>query len=147
MPYEYLDHQADLGIRGMGKTPEEALSEGAQAMLAAMADLETVDCTQQWTQHCTAPDIASLFVEWLNELLYQREVHQALFASARVLWLSQVVELGHNESSWTLEGLACGEPLDTSRHAVHTEVKAATYSGLDYRQEGDQYIVQCVVDL
>jgi SHS2 domain-containing protein len=30
---------------------------------------------------------------------------------------------------------------------VYTEIKAATYSGLDYRREGDRYVVQCVVDL
>jgi SHS2 domain-containing protein len=141
MPYEYLDHQADLGIRGIGGTPEEALSQGAQAMLAAMADVEKVGCEQEWVQRCTAPDIPSLFVEWLNELLYQREVHDFLFASARV------TRLERSEQGWFLEGVACGEPLDESRHQVYTEIKAATYSGLDYRREGDRYVVQCVVDL
>ena len=141
MPYEYLDHQADLGIRGIGETPQEALSEGAMAMLAAMADLAGIKCTRQWTQHCTAPDIASLFVEWLNELLYQREVNAALFASAHVSRLEQTGQ------GWILEGVAWGEALDPKRHEIHTEVKAATYSGLDYRQDQDRFIVQCVVDL
>lgn len=141
MPYEYLDHQADLGIRGIGKSAEEAFSEGAQAMLAAMADLNGVRPELGWTLHCTAPDLASLFVEWLNELLYQREVHGALFASA------QVIELKQTPEGWVLTGIAHGEPIDRARHDIHTEVKAATYSGLDYRQEGSRYIVQCVVDL
>ncbi len=141
MPYEYLDHQADLGIRGIGKTPQEAFSEGAQAMLAAMADLTSIKCEQQWTQRCTAPDMASLFVEWLNELLYQREIYGALFARAHVSRLEQ------SEREWILEGTACGETLDSQRHIIHTEVKAATYSGLDYRQEKGRYVVQCVIDL
>lgn len=141
MPYEYLDHQADLGIRGIGTTPQEAFNEGALAMLAAMADLATIKCERQWTQHCTAPDIASLFVEWLNELLYQREVYGALFAWAQV---SRLEQTGHE---WILEGTACGEMLDLRRHTIYTEVKAATYSGLIYRQEQDCYMVQCVVDL
>jgi tRNA nucleotidyltransferase (CCA-adding enzyme) len=92
-------------------------------------------------QQCTAPDIPSLFVEWLNELLYQREVNHVLFASARVLHMGQV------KGNWMLEGLAKGEPLDLARHEIYTEVKAATYSGLDYRKEGDLWIVQCVIDL
>lgn len=141
MPYQYLDHQADLGIRGIGATPEEAFSEGARGMLAAMADLETIRPEREWAIRCTAPDLASLFVEWLNELLYQREVHGALFASA------QVIELRETAEGWELEGIARGEPLDHSRHAIHTEVKAATYSGLDYRQDGERYVVQCIVDL
>jgi SHS2 domain-containing protein len=141
MPYEYLDHQADLGIRGIGMTPQEALSEGAQAMLAAMANTETVQRKQQFKQHCSAPDIPSLFVEWLNELLYQREVNDALFASARVVRLEQ------RACVWHLEGIAEGEPLDRDRHEVHTEVKAATYAGLAYRIQDNRHIVQCVVDL
>lgn len=141
MPYEYLEHQADLGIRGIGASVAEAFSEGARGMLAAMADLDGVRPEREWTLHCTAPDLASLFVEWLNELLYQREIHSTLWASA------QVIELEQTPAGWALTGVACGEPLDHARHDIHTEVKAATYSGLDYRQEGDRHIVQCVVDL
>jgi SHS2 domain-containing protein len=141
MPYEYLDHQADLGIRGIGATPEEALSEGAQAMLAAIADVHAVQEQQQFVQHCSAPDIPSLFVEWLNELLYQREVNGVLFASARVVRLTQ------DKLGWHLEAVAKGEGLDPDRHEIYTEVKAATYSGLAYHSQGSQHIVQCVVDL
>lgn len=141
MPYEYLDHQADLGIRGIGSTPEEALSEGAQAMLSAMADTAAIEPRQQFVQHCTAPDVPSLFVEWLNELLYQREIHHVLLASARVVKLEQDPE------GWKLEGVAAGEPLDRARHEIYTEVKAATYAGLDYRTAGSDYIIQCVVDV
>ncbi len=143
MPYEYLDHQADLGIRGMGETPQEALSAGAQAMLAAIANLDTVRCTQTWTQRCTAPDIGALFVEWLNELLYQREIHGALFVSA------QVIDLEQRADGWVLTGTVCGEPLALDRHEIYTEVKAATYSGLGYGycSEKGCYVVQCVVDV
>jgi len=141
MSYEYLDHQADLGIRGIGATLQEALSEGAQAMLAAMADVEKIARKRQFVQHCAAPDIPSLFVEWLNELLYQREVNDLLFASARVIRLEQ------GDQGWTLEGIALGEPLDAARHEIYTEIKAATYFGLDYRVEGDRYVIQCVVDV
>jgi SHS2 domain-containing protein len=127
MPYEYLNHQADLGIRGIGATPEEALSQGAQAMLAAIADVNAVQ--------------ERLQLEWLNELLYQREVNDVLFASAQVICLT------HDERGWQLQGVAKGEPLDPERHEIHTEIKAATYSGLAYRHQGSQYVVQCVVDL
>jgi tRNA nucleotidyltransferase (CCA-adding enzyme) len=141
MPYEYFDHQADLGIRGLGETPESALSQGALALLAAIADLGTIGKSRRFVQRCSAPDIPSLFVEWLNELLYQREVHDVLFACARV---TRLVE---DERGWHLEGVAQGETIDLDRHQVHTEIKAATYAGLAYRREGDSYLVQCIVDV
>lgn len=141
MPYEYLDHQADLGIRGIGATLQEALSQGAQAMLAAMYDVHRVRPERTLVQRCTAPDIPSLFVEWLNELLYQREVHDMLFACAQVNRLEQ------DAQGWTLEGTAHGEPIDADRHKIYAEVKAATYGGLEYRVQGGQHIIQCIVDL
>ena len=141
MPYEFLDHQADLGIRGIGETPERALSQGALALLTAIADVGTVRRELDLVQHCSAPDIPSLFVEWLNELLYQQEVHGVLFACA------DVTRLVEDEHGWHLEGIAYGEPLDLERHNVHTEVKAATYSGLAYWQEGKNHLIQCVVDV
>jgi SHS2 domain-containing protein len=141
MPYEYLNHQADLGIRGIGATLEEAFSEGAQAMLAAMADVDTVQPSEEFPLHCTAPDIPSLFVEWLNELLYEREVNDVLFASARI------THLECKGQGWVLDGIAHGEPLDPERHELRTEVKAATYYGLEYRVDQGRHIVQCVVDV
>ena len=141
MPYEYLDHQADLGIRGIGSSPEEAFSEAAQAMLAAMADTALVRSEQALVQRCTAQDLPALLVEWLNELLYQRQVHDLLFAQAHV------TRLAPDGEGWMLEGIAWGEPLDPERHQLYTEVKAATYYGLDYRVEDGHYVIQCVVDV
>jgi tRNA nucleotidyltransferase (CCA-adding enzyme) len=141
MPYEYLDHTADLGIRGIGATLEEAFSEGARAMLAAMADLTQIEESQSFPIQCTASDIPFLFVEWLNEILYQRQVKDVLLRTAVVTHLEK------EGDGWSLEGTARGEPLDLQRHETLTEVKAATFSGLDYRQEGEYHILECVLDV
>ena len=141
MPYEYLDHTADLAIRATGRTPEEALSEGARAMLAAIAGTETVNRRVSLVQHCTAPDIPSLFVEWLNELLYQRQVHELLFASAHVVRLVQ------RGATWALAGVAEGESIDPARHEMYAEIKGATYAGLQYESTPGHCVIQCVLDV
>jgi SHS2 domain-containing protein len=142
MPYEYLDHMADLGLRATGATPEEALSAGAQAMLDAMADTTDIHRTRAFEQECRAADVPALFVEWLNELLYQREIHDVLFASASVTELHQ-----EEEGAWVLRGTAEGEPLDPDRHELHTEIKGATYYGLEYECSDESCTVQCVLDV
>ena len=43
MPYTYLDHEADVGIRAIGDTLEEAFQEGAKAMLNVMWDISTIE--------------------------------------------------------------------------------------------------------
>jgi len=43
MAYEILDHTADAGVRGIGKTVEEAFCEAARGMFSLMVDLERVE--------------------------------------------------------------------------------------------------------
>jgi SHS2 domain-containing protein len=141
MRYEYLDHTADLGIRAVGDTLEQAFAQGAQAMLDAIADTSLVKPRLACRVTCSAPDIPALLVEWLNELLYQAEMHNALWKEGVVACLRQA------GAEWTLNGTVRGEPLDLDRHILHTEVKAATYAGLSYRQTAGQHILECVLDL
>ena len=42
MSFKHFEHQADVGIIGIGKTLEEAFQEGAKAMFQVMADLKTI---------------------------------------------------------------------------------------------------------
>jgi SHS2 domain-containing protein len=141
MPYEYLDHTADLGIRGIGATLKEAFSEGALAMLAAMANVATIQRVRSLSIRCTAPDIAFLFVEWLNEILYQGHTNDMLLNAAHIDRLEQ------DNTGWTLEGTAWGETIDPQRHETYTEVKAATLSGLEYHHKKGRYVIQCVLDV
>jgi tRNA nucleotidyltransferase (CCA-adding enzyme) len=141
VPYTYLEHTADLGIRAVGDTIEEAFGQGAQAMLDAITDTRGLACPLSSPVTCRAPDLPALFCEWLNELLYLAEVRRALWKNARV------TRLARTGAEWALEGVVHGEPLDPERHDLHTEVKAATYAGLSYRQSGGQHILECVLDL
>lgn len=141
MPYEYLNHEADIGIRGMGDSLADAFAEAAQAMFSIMADPETVAHRESVPVHCRAPDPETLFVEFLNELLFQRETHDLLLSACRVKELRQEVE------GWRLDAVAWGEPLDPGHHEIRTEVKAATYSALKVFRQDDQYVVQCIVDV
>ncbi|MDY7040171.1 MAG: archease [Chloroflexota bacterium] len=141
MAYEYLDHQADVGIRASGDTLEEAVAEGARAMFGLMTDLDRVGLRVEVTIHCRADDVAALFIECLNELLFQSDVRRLLFADL------QVKRLEHTPSGYELEAIARGEPLDATKHDLWTEVKAATYAGLRYDVPDGRHVLQCVLDV
>ncbi len=141
MAYEYLDHEADVGIRASGATFEEALAEGARAMFGVMTDLNQVGRSEEVVIHCQAGDLAALFVECLNELLFQSDTRHLLFADF------QVTRLTHSGAGYKLEGVARGEPLDAARHDLWTEVKAATYAGLKYEVGDGRHVLQCVLDV
>jgi len=141
MAYEYLDHEADVGIRACGATLEEAIAEGARAMFGVMTDINQVGRSVEVPIRCQADDPAALFVECLNELLFQSDVRHLLFADF------QVTQLAHTDAGYTLEGVARGEPLDATKHDLWTEVKAATYAGLRYDVEDGRHTLQCVLDV
>ncbi len=139
MAYKYLEHQADVGILAEGATLEEAFSEGAKAMFGVMVDLSGVEANEVITVKCSAKDIPTLFIEWLNELINKRDVDEMFFSKFEVkIKKTNVYELA---------GKAIGELIDQTKHEIKTEVKAATYSGLKYEEKDGKHYLQCVLDI
>jgi SHS2 domain-containing protein len=135
--YSYFEHEADMGIAGQGSTIEEAFNQAARAMFNLMVEVDQVRPREQVSVVCQGNDLAELFVEWLNSLLAEADIHRMAFAHFQVDSLSD----SH------LTGSAWGEPLDVQRHRPKIEVKAATYAQLFVGQEEGQYVARCVVDL
>ena len=133
--YDYFEHQADVGIIGIGNTLEEAFVEGAKAMFQVMCEIKDVEAKEEVKIEVDASDQETLFVEWLNALLAQKDIKDMLFSDFDV-------KIEGN----TLKGVARGETMDLDKHEVKTEVKAATYSQLKIVKDKD-YKVQCVVDV
>lgn len=138
MDYETFDHEADIGIRGYGKTLEEAFENAARAMFSVMVDLRRVKPVKKFHVVAEAPDVETLLVEWLNQLLATADLEGYLFSDFRVRI---------SKDGTRLDGYAFGEPLDRERHEISVEVKGATYSMLEVDKEDGRYRVQCVVDV
>lgn len=142
MPYTYLDQEADVGIRATGSTLEEAFEQGAKAMLNVMWDISTIEERQNISIECEAGDIAELFVETLNEILFKQDVEGLALARLEVDEIKK-----QPGGRYKLKGTAYGESLNFDKHTVKTEVKAATYAGLRYEVKEGRHIVQCILDV
>jgi SHS2 domain-containing protein len=140
MSYEFFDHQADIGIVGVGKSYEQAFQEGAKAMFEIMCDLKTVKLVKSISVDATAKDLSELFIEWLNELLAQKDIVDMLFSSFKV-------RITKTKSGYKLTGVLKGETLNQKKHRLKVEVKAASYSQLKVWKDKNLYKAQCVVDV
>lgn len=140
MPYKFFDHQADVGIIGIGESYEQAFQEAAKAMFEVMCDTKTVKQVKSLRIDAVASDLASLFIEWLNELLAQKDIKDMLFNNFNV-------KISKTKAGYKLSGIAKGEKLNISKHHLKTEVKAATYSQLKVWEEKGLYKARCVVDV
>ncbi|MEM7819608.1 MAG: archease [Candidatus Aenigmatarchaeota archaeon] len=137
--YEYFDHRADIGIRGFGKTLEEAFQEAAKAMFGVMGNIKNVDKKSKIEIKCEADDDAGLFIEFLNTLLAEADINRFFFSDFKI-------KIKKN-NKYKLSGYAFGEKRNPEKHELKLEVKAATFSQLKVEKSGDKFIVQCVVDV
>jgi len=149
MTYELLEHEADIGVKGIGATLEEAFQEGAKAMFSVMIDLDKVESTENVDVNCEADSIEMLFVEFLNRLLADMTISEMVFSKFEVkITKTEPPSYGVPEPpTYSLTGKAFGEPLNQEKHQTKIEVKAATLHGVKYEEVEGKYVVQCVVDV
>lgn len=134
--WEHFHHQADIGVRGVGTTLNEAFAEGAIAMMAVICSHEKVEPKEQIEIECECEDVELLFADWLNALVYEMATRTMLFGKFEV-----TIEGGK------LQAKAWGETANPEKHQTAVEVKGATYTQLKVTQQNEKYIAQCVVDV
>lgn len=141
MTYGHFEHEADVGIRGKGKTVEEAFQEAAKAMFDVEVDVEKVRAVKKVNVECEAANVEELFIEWLNALLSQASLRNMIFSEFKV----KIIK----DKKMKLVGDAKGEKFDPEKHNIKDEVKGATYSQLKVFQDKKtkKWIAQCIVDV
>jgi SHS2 domain-containing protein len=134
--WELFPHDADMGVRGVGPTCEQAFEQAALALTAVITDPSHVEPLTAVEVRCEALDIELLFVEWLNRLVYEMAVRGMLFSRFSV-----------SIQGRSLRGTAWGEPADPDRHEPCVEVKGATYTALQVAPIEGGWVAQTVVDV
>ena len=76
--FEFIEHTADKGAIAYGRTRAEVFANGALSMISLMTDPGAFS-PDEWREiDLTAPDIGSLFVRWLSELVFLLDVESLL---------------------------------------------------------------------
>jgi SHS2 domain-containing protein len=137
MRWEHFAHEADLGVRGYGRTPAEAFEAAALALTAAVTDPGTVATADVVEVECPGQDLPLLLYDWLNRIIYEMATRRLVFGSFHV----ELTPAG-------LRGRMAGERVTAARHAPAVEPKGATLTGLDVRQaEPGRWCAECIIDV
>jgi SHS2 domain-containing protein len=135
--WEHFEHQADMGIRGWGRTRDDAFAQAALALVAVSTEPALVATRERVQVLCQAGDEEMLLYEWLNAVVYQMATRKMLFGQFKV-----------ESDGLRLRGEMLGEALEVERHQPAVEVKAATVTCLRVARESDGvWLAQCVVDV
>ena len=137
MSWEHFEHGSDIGVRGIGRTVEEAFEQAAIALMAVVADVSLIGHSEKVEVRCDAPDLELLLVSWLNAVIYEMAVRKMLVSRFQV-----------TTSGCSLSAVLFGESADPERHQAAVEAKGATVTALRVaRDTNGQWVAQCVIDV
>jgi SHS2 domain-containing protein len=138
MPHwEHFEHGADIGIRGIAPTLEQAFEQTAVAMTAVITNPDQVSVFKAVSIRCEATDYEQLLMDWINELVYEMAVQGLLFKRYQVAIHDGI-----------LLATAYGEAVDRQKHQPAVEIKGATFTELRvYQQPDSSWVAQCIVDV
>ncbi len=133
MPFEVIDHTADMGIRVWGPDLPSLFTEAARGMFEQITDVKRITASRTRTLVIEGTDETDLLINMLRELLY-------LFTGKGLLVKSAAIQ---SISGAALTLRIAGEKYDPERHAIRNEIKAVTYAGGDIRKtpEGLEAII------
>jgi len=135
--WEHFSHQADIGVRGIGASREEAFEQAGLALTGVVADVNSVDPQEPVNVLCEAPNDELLLVDWLNAIVYEMATRKMLFGRFQV----------HIQGG-RLQGTLWGQAVNVVKHQPAVEVKGATYTELKVSErENGEWVAQCVVDV
>ena len=136
--FELLEHTADIGIRARGASLEEVFehaSEGLAEVMGARAP-GPPESGEVVAVEVAADDPGGLLVDWLNEVLWLREVRDAVVAGVRV------ERVGEGTASGAVVLAAGGAAVDG------TFVKAVTYHRLRVEPDpGGGWVAEVYLDV
>lgn len=124
MPYEIIDHTADLGIRVTAADVKELFKTAGHAMFEQITDLSTVRENRIKRVEVTGVDIADLMINWLRALFSIWTLEYGLAARFSIRKLT-----GRELQSHVFYDI-----FDPKRHEIKTDIKAVTYSGISVEQ-------------
>jgi len=131
--FEELEHTADIAIRVWGETLADLFSNAAYGMACQLADVDHVEISVEVEIALEADDVELLLVDWLSELLYLGERHDAVFVRFD---MQEVTESA-------LRAVALGGSIE--ERAAH--IKAVTFSELELKQTQTGYETHIVFDV
>lgn len=134
-----LDHTADVGFELEAPTLEELFEEARRALLTVVFERAPDQGEGEHRVSLSAPDLETLMVRWINELVFYIQDRGSVPVLAEDLMVDKV--------EGSLEATLATAELDAGRYGWQGEIKSATYHGLDVRYDGANWRARVILDV
>lgn len=136
-----LDHTADVGFEIGAPTLEALFDEARRALLMTVFERPPEKGEEERPVRLRAPDLETLLVRWINELVFFIQSHGFVAVHADIC----IRENG--EGGFCLEAYLAGAPLDLEGYGWQGEIKSATFHGLDVMHGSEGWRTQVILDV
>lgn len=137
VPFEIIEHPADVGFVAYGATLEELFANAALALATLACDPEGIEEREQREIVATGTETEALLYAWLAEILAVADAERLVFRRV------EVSELFARRA----RGVAYGERFDKRRHRAGTYIKAVTYHQFRVEQTSEGWRARVFLDV
>ena len=138
-PFREIDHSGDIGIEARGDSLAELVENVSRGLFGLMCHGKVGgEVTRRLS--VTSASREDLIVDWLSDII------AAASASGEVYGDIKVEIVGEGPEGCSLTGVLRGERV-TPGHDLRFDVKAATYHGLELREDARGIGVRVIFDL
>ena len=127
--FVFLDDEAtaDVAFIANGKTKAEIIANACLALTNVMTDADLISHTIYFEKEFNAEDLLGLIYDLLNYLLF-------LFDTQDLFFNDYKIDLNEEKVSLVLK--ASGEKYDENKHIIKGHIKAVTFFGMVFDENG-----------
>ena len=137
--FEFLDHTSEAKFRAYGKTMEESFGNAALALYNIFVDTDQFETGIIKKVTADGKDLDALLFNFLEQFIILIDSENFLLHETTSV---RIVKGG----KWHIDCEAIGDTY-SEKYETHGGLKAITYNQMLAQQEGEQFVVQVVVDI
>lgn len=142
--YTLREHTADVAVEAAGDSLGDVFAAIADGMAAAMADGDVPPAGSRFTVSETAENLDAALYDYLDRLIYERDVRGVLPVDNQAAVTSLDDATGRDADGWQVDASARGVPLGD----VHArDLKAVTYSDMEIEEQAAGWKAYVVFDV
>ena len=137
MSFALRDHTADVAVEAEAPSLDGVFAAVADGMAAAMCDEIPAEGGDRFTFAVSAENLEALLFDYLDHLIYERDVRSVLPVDNRAT-------AEESAGEWRIEGSARGITFD---RVDARDLKAVTYSEMDLSESDEGWHAYVVFDV
>ncbi|HSK99601.1 MAG TPA: archease [Rubrobacteraceae bacterium] len=136
-----LDHTADVGFELEAPSVEALFEEARRALVMIVLENPPEHGRGEKEIRLSGPDLETLLVRWLNELVY-------LLQDLRFVPVGSRIGIREAGGVWfALEASLSGAPLEPQEQGFTGEIKSATFHGLEVQSGSGGWRARVILDV